>query len=284
MKEPLVSVIIPVFNVSPFVQESVLSICNQSYRNLEIVIVDDCSTDETFAICKELAINDARIKVHRNQVNSGISHSLSVAFKLSTGAFIARHDGDDISFPERIEKQLDSLVENDLDLIGLQVQMVDEDLNHIKQIHYPGSAMIGLISRFKTPVPHFWLTKRKVYDHLLPYRFNGAEDYDFVLRCINVGYKVSNLNATLYQQRFRIGNTATASLVKQVKSYHAARGSDVNFSDTEYYEYLANMFRTRKVKTWLGSLILSLRWPRFFGTYFINQKIGYFLTWMMKND
>ncbi len=105
MENYLISVIIPVYNVQSFVEEAILSICNQTYRNLEIIVVDDCSTDETYTIVENLVKKDSRIKLFRNRKNSKIVKTLNFALEQANGEFIARMDGDDISSLLRLEKQ-----------------------------------------------------------------------------------------------------------------------------------------------------------------------------------
>ena len=69
VSKPLISILIPVYNVEAFVKEAVLSICNQTYKNIEIIVVDDCSTDNTYNIVAELAIIDPRIRLYKNDKN-----------------------------------------------------------------------------------------------------------------------------------------------------------------------------------------------------------------------
>jgi len=183
---PLISVLIPVYNVEKFVEKSVLSILNQSYDNLEIIIVDDCSNDETFNIIKKLSRIDQRIKVFRNASNLKIVETLNFAFSVSKGEFIARMDGDDISDLDRIKKQFEYLIYNDIDLLGTNVILIDENDNFIAEETYLTSHNdINKVKFLFSPIPHFWLAKRKVYEALKGYRIPTVEDYDFVLRAMD---------------------------------------------------------------------------------------------------
>lgn len=126
---PLISVLIPVYNVEAFVKEAILSICNQSYKNIEIIVVDDCSTDNTYNIVAELVPNDARIKLFKNNKNSKIVKTLNFALEQSKGDFIARMDGDDISAPQRLEKQLNFLLKHpQYALVGSHVTTIDSKI------------------------------------------------------------------------------------------------------------------------------------------------------------
>ncbi len=104
-KQPLVSVIIPCYNAEKYVEQAVRSIMNQTYKNLEILITDDCSTDASFAILQKLAEEDARIKLFRNTENQKIVRTLNALVERATGKYMARMDADDISLAKRFERQ-----------------------------------------------------------------------------------------------------------------------------------------------------------------------------------
>lgn len=110
--DTLVSVIMPVFNNENTISYAVNSILNQTHQNIELIIVDDCSTDTTELICKNLIKNDNRIKYLKNQQNSGAYISRNNGLKIAKGEYITILDGDDWSFPQRIEYQLNQLKNN----------------------------------------------------------------------------------------------------------------------------------------------------------------------------
>jgi glycosyltransferase involved in cell wall biosynthesis len=95
---PLISVIIPTYNVENYIIDSVNSIINQTYKNIEIIIVDDNSNDNTFKILNSLKELDSRIKLYKNNKNLKIVNTLNFAISVSSGEYIARMDGDDISY------------------------------------------------------------------------------------------------------------------------------------------------------------------------------------------
>lgn len=112
MSKPLVSVLIPCFNVENFVVESVSSIINQTYKELEIILINDCSTDNTKERLMYLSSIDTRIKIYNNEVNLKLITTLNKGVTLCSGKYIARMDADDISLPARIEKQVEFLEKN----------------------------------------------------------------------------------------------------------------------------------------------------------------------------
>lgn len=103
--KPDISVIMSVYNGETYLEEAVMSVVNQTFKNWELIVINDCSTDKTAQILKELSEKDSRIKVHTNEVNLKLPASLNKAISLSSGKYIARMDADDICLPERLERQ-----------------------------------------------------------------------------------------------------------------------------------------------------------------------------------
>ena len=114
---PDISVIMSVYNGEDYLAETLESVINQTFKNWELVVINDCSKDSTSAILSEFALKDKRIKVHTNEVNLKLPASLNRAISLSCGKYIARMDADDICLPERLEKQFEFMEKNnDVDL------------------------------------------------------------------------------------------------------------------------------------------------------------------------
>lgn len=105
-KKPLVSVLMPAYNVGEFLRESLDSILAQTYTNFEVLLIDDGSTDDTATISLAYAEKDSRIKYYKNEENKGLIYTLNRGLSLVNGAYIARMDADDIMFPDRLEKQV----------------------------------------------------------------------------------------------------------------------------------------------------------------------------------
>ena len=108
--QPLVSVIMPAFNTELYIREAIESILNQTYKNIEFLIYDDCSTDATVAIIESFV--DPRIKLIKKQQRNGYTESLIEGIKRAQGKYIARMDSDDISVYNRLEKQVNFLEAN----------------------------------------------------------------------------------------------------------------------------------------------------------------------------
>ena len=110
--KPDISVIMSVYNGETYLREAIESVINQTFKNWELIVINDCSTDSTAEILADFSLRDERIKVHPNEVNLRLPTSLNKAISLCSGKYIARMDADDICLPERLEKQYKFMEEN----------------------------------------------------------------------------------------------------------------------------------------------------------------------------
>src|SRR5688572_1551532 len=109
---PVISVLMSVYNGASYLPESVESILAQTFTDFEFIIIDDCSVDETPQILNTYAQGDSRIRIIRNPENKGLTASLNIGLAEAQGKYVARQDADDISLPQRFEKQIQSLEGN----------------------------------------------------------------------------------------------------------------------------------------------------------------------------
>lgn len=203
---PLVSVIIPCFNCESYVEQAVISIMKQSYRNMEILIADDCSTDNTLAILMKLKKEDNRIHVFRNTQNLKIVKTLNNLIAVAKGKYIARMDADDISDKDRIKFQVCFLEKNtDYALCGTNACFIDKDGTKLYQSNMP---ITDTENRFfmqyystllhPTILARSEILKNNMYDEAYLY----AEDYELWCRLIfEKNYKVYNLPNILFSYR-----------------------------------------------------------------------------------
>lgn len=113
---PLVSVVTPVFNAASFLEETILSVLNQTYSNWELLLIDDSSTDASFEIAIAYSQKDSRIKPFQLTENKGAGVSRNFGIKEAAGTYIAFLDADDLWFPEKLQKQLDFMTKNNCNI------------------------------------------------------------------------------------------------------------------------------------------------------------------------
>lgn len=124
----LVSIVMPSYNTAKYIGESIESVLNQSYKNWELIIVDDCSTDETDDVVKPY-LSDARIHYLKNEKNSGAAVSRNFALREAKGKWIAFLDSDDLWHPEKLKKQIEFMVNGDHHFSYTNYEEIDEKSN-----------------------------------------------------------------------------------------------------------------------------------------------------------
>ena len=136
--KPLISILLPVHNSSTTLSECVLSLLNQSYKNIEIIAIDDKSSDKSSSILNALKKNDKRLKTYKNVKRYGLAVTLNRMTKKAKGSFIAFMDTDDISSPNRLKKQLKFLLNNsNVVAVGSQCTFIDETGKKIGRSDFP---------------------------------------------------------------------------------------------------------------------------------------------------
>ncbi len=210
-KEPLVSVMMPARNAGDFLLEAIESILNQTYKNLELIIVDDASTDDSYKIAKSFL--DSRVRVFRNNKNLGITKSANFAVGKARGEFIARMDADDISYSDRIEKQVEFLLENkDTVAVGGQCDLIDSNCIKIGEKRFP--LEFEKIKRMifqSVPVqqPSLMVAVARLPKEFVWYdeTFKTAEELELLFKLFEYG-KVRNLKSKVLKYRIHKGNTS----------------------------------------------------------------------------
>lgn len=184
---PLVSVLMPVYNTELYVVEATRSILNQTYTNLELIVVDDGCTDSS--INKILSLRDSRIKIFRNQENQGLAASLNMAIENSSGEYLARMDGDDISMPYRLEHQIERLNhDRSISVLGTGMRYFNFSTykNYFPDSHELCKAKLLFNVCFGHPTVVF---RRKIFDnpanHYNPELKQYSEDYDLYVRLVD---------------------------------------------------------------------------------------------------
>ena len=132
MKNELVSIIMPTYNCAKFIKETIQSVINQTYENWELVIVDDCSKDNTEEIVA--SFNDKRIKYHRLEKNSGAAVARTTSMKKAIGNYMAFLDSDDLWKKDKLEKQLDFMKKNNYNFTCTAYEQINEEGNKLNKI------------------------------------------------------------------------------------------------------------------------------------------------------
>lgn len=154
MKNPLVSIIIPIYNTEKYIYECLNSLINQSYSHIEIIVVDDGSTDNSLCLLKELSAKDSRLKVF-SQPNQGVSAARNLALSKATGTYVMFVDADDWIDPHTIEKCLQAIGDADVCFFAYVREFSNRSLPKLlfpQTRHFTGEACKQLQRRMIGPI------------------------------------------------------------------------------------------------------------------------------------
>jgi len=203
MFQKKISVVIPVYNAEKYILDAINSILNQTYTNLEIICIDDCSTDNTLKILS--SINDNRLFLYRNDVNKGVIYTRSKAYNLCTGDFIANMDADDISYPNRLEKQVLFFNKNpEIDILGSWINKIDNKAKHIgfwKTPETDNNIKATLIFKMSIANPTVMFKSSLKNNLRHDKKFHLVEDYALYCQLALKGYKFANIQEPLLYYR-----------------------------------------------------------------------------------
>lgn len=217
MAEPLISVLLPVYNAAPFIREAIQSVLAQTEPRFELIVIDDGSKDDSAAIIE--SIKDPRIRFFR-QENKGMGATLNYAIRLAQGKYLARQDADDFSMPSRFSLQLEFMEEEDeYALVGTWAEIVDENTQRTGRAHCPPQIHPELNYEllFDNPFVHSSvMIRRSALEKTGPYDLSKTpliQDYELWWR-IAQQFRISNIPETLVLYR-----EVTSSMSRVSKKY-----------------------------------------------------------------
>lgn len=215
----------PCYNAMPFLSEALDSIINQTYTNLEILCVNDGSSDGTPDALEKYAKKDPRIRIIHNETNLKLIATLNKGVNLAQGEYIARMDADDIAFPERIEKQLNLCLSQKVDLVGSNIISISQSGEILNDKNRPlvNQHEIEFGSYFFTPFIHPTVMGRTKLFVENPYSTDKtalhAEDYELWTRIVSSNYKLYNLADSLLKFRDNQGSVSKKFKEEQIENF-----------------------------------------------------------------
>lgn len=242
------SVIIPCYNVENYIEEGLNSIINQTYSNLEIICLNDCSTDNTLFLLQKYADNDSRVKVYSNEKNEGLIYTLNKLVEIATCSILVRMDPDDVSEKNRIEILYNYFVDTNADLVSSNYSLIDNNSNYLKKKGFSlleTELGIKFTAIFNSPFPHPQsIIKREILiKNKYDYNYKAAEDYKLWidLLCLK-NFKGKILNKQLYRYRINSSGMSFSNKNLQVDNhiriakYYLSKILDINCEKIEFWE------------------------------------------------
>jgi glycosyltransferase involved in cell wall biosynthesis len=216
---PLVSVLMPAYNHAPYVRAAVESVLGQTYDNLELIAIDDASSDATWEVLQTFA--DARLRLYRHDANQGAHATLNEALAMAKGEFITIINSDDIFHPERLAACLKELELTGADLVGTDIVLIDDEgqcvtshwwvdsFKNLKRVwvetqDWPAALLEGNV--FMTTSNFFF--RRSWFEVAGDFRdLRYVLDYEWLLRGMVKGRKLAWLDTPLLSYRLHAHNT-----------------------------------------------------------------------------
>lgn len=201
---PKISIILPVYNAKLYLQATLDSLYRQTFTDFEILAINDGSSDTSTEILSQQS--DSRLRVLNNDGNQGLAFSLNRALSEARGEYIARMDSDDLSHPDRLQKQLTFMaLHPEVDICGSSIELVDEVGHIYRQVDYPlTDEAIKATMIFRSPLVHPSVMFRRALlnNKNLYYRDIAGEDYDLWSRLLP---NITFANCPEYLLAYRAG-------------------------------------------------------------------------------
>lgn len=239
IKQPLVSVIMPVYNAGDFLVPAIESILKQTYKNIDFLIVDDCSTDNSWKTISKYQKISPKIKIYklRKNTNEAGNGALNKVLKYAKGKYIARMDADDIAYPQRIAKQVKFMEKHpEIIVLGTQAEVIDKNNQILGTKKFPLTHKeiyqeYGLFNPLLHPSCMFrgslLPSKNRIYEE----KFGVNDDYYTFFKLLNYG-KFANLPQSLMQYRI---HGANFSLTKPKERFITSLR--IRFKAIKYFHY-----------------------------------------------
>lgn len=291
------TVIIPMYNAEKFIEETLKSIFDQTYKNFNVIILDDCSKDKSYLIAKKLTELDDRFEVIKNEENLGYLKSTNVLLSLVKTEYCAFWDADDTCNKDRFSIQSDFLKNNsDYDLVGSYCTLIDINSKPIRMVKYPQTVSLenfnfcGSSVMFKTKVLETSGLYNPLFDRI------GSEDFEWLLR-VTKTFNYFCLSKPLYNYR-RIASSLTLSkdgnpsfifshkIVKSIFTKYPSKIRNYYWEDQEIISFFSaeNLRLSQeellnpqgKLRQVLESKIISKDFRGFYKELFLYLKLYFF--------
>ena len=269
LKEPGISVVMPMYNAERYLEKSIESVLNQTYENFEFIIIDDGSEDDSFQIAQKYADKDRRIKLYE-QPHCGVAITLNKGIAIANADIIARQDADDMSDEKRFEKQLGYLEKHpEIYLLGTNAVLIDATGKRIRDLEFHSTneeLQKEIVDN--NPFIHGSVMMRKsCFEKIGMYReqFVLCQSYDLWLR-ISEQFKIGILNSKLYYYRvwedaISYKGVAINNTLKEIIKKYAAQRRKTGYDDLmrnnslfymQYGKEIMDAYNKEDVYHWLS--------------------------------
>ncbi len=215
---PLVSVIIPCFNSEKHIVETVRSVQAQTFKDLEILVVDDCSSDESGILVRDLAESDNRIRLLFQDENKGVAAARNRALAESRGRYIAYLDSDDLWMQGKLRRQLDFMAENRIGACFTSYETIEEDGAYRNTVHVPSVITYDEFLKNTITCSHTLVFDTELVDKklLVMPDIRRGQDFATWLCILRSGHRIYGLDEPLAKYR-KCSGSLSSDPIKSVK-------------------------------------------------------------------
>jgi glycosyltransferase involved in cell wall biosynthesis len=231
---PLVSIILPVYNGEKYLEQSIESCLNQTYKNIELIIVNDCSTDATLTIAKEYANKDSRIKIINNETNQKLPNSLNIGHECANGNLITWTSDDNLYLPNAIEVMVHQLEAENVDFVYANLVKIDSNGKETQEFKLEEPE--ELLWRNVVGACFLYTKKLFISNESYDNKLFLVEDYDFWLRAF-MKFDFYHINKTLYKYRVH-----ESSLTSQLSEKNSVKNILYEQNKIKMYSYVFTQY------------------------------------------
>lgn len=215
---PLVSVIIPCYNSEVNIAQTIASVSAQTMSNLEIIVVDDCSTDGNARVVRSLCASEPRLRFFQQEINQGVARARNKALSEARGRYIAYLDSDDLWSPEKLERQIAFMSENAYGACFTSYETIKENGAHINYVHVPSSITYKQFLKNTITCSHSLLFDTNIVDRSLLVMPDIRRGQDFATWCqvMKAGHTLHGLDEPLAVYR-KCAGSLSSDPIKSVK-------------------------------------------------------------------
>jgi teichuronic acid biosynthesis glycosyltransferase TuaG len=251
--DTLISIIMPAYNSERYINESIDSVLAQTYKDWELLILDDGSTDNTLQIINEYVKQDRRVKVIHNKKNIGVSATRNKGIKHASGDLIAFLDSDDIWKSEKLEKQIEVIKKESAEFIFTGASYINEKgLPYVGKFEVPKSITYKKLRLHNVISCSSVLLKKNFFQNIKMENDNMHEDYAVWLRILKLGVVAHGINEPLLIYRIS-RNSKSGNKIKTIKmTYRVYRFVGINPIGSIYFmirHVIASLLKYKRIFT-----------------------------------
>lgn len=283
MKNPKITVLMPVYNGEEYLREAMDSILSQTFSDFEFLIIDGGSTDKSMNIIK--SYSDSRINLVSHRDKKELIATLNEGIRLSKGEYIARMDADDISMPQRLEKQIDFMdSHSDVAVCGTWAKSIDKNGVVLSLMKAPCGILLKYNYWKPSPLIHPSVMIRTIFVKNLLFNEDAinAEDYDLWLRMIKK-YRICNIKNFLLLYRIHSDNTSMKNRDNQLLSSYKSFLKNMSVRCITFNEFMAISSIDYKTNPW-NRLKIILRIKKAINypfAFMVLDSIAYLYKWIV---